>query len=54
MRIITNDQLERLLATEREQGLSDGYRLGYQAGITEGIHRMTLVRAQINQILKED
>ena len=51
MRSLTNEQLTRMLKTEREEGLSEGYRLGYQAGIIEGIHRQTLVNTQINQIL---
>lgn len=53
MRIITNDQLERLLKTEREQGLSEGYRLGYQAGIIEGRNKAIYLRSQVNQILNE-
>lgn len=51
MRFLTNEQLTRMLKTEREEGLSEGYRVGYQAGIIEGIHRQTLVNAQTNQIL---
>ncbi len=54
MKILTDDNLNNLLKTEYEKGLSEGYRVGYQSGITEGIHRRTLVTAQISQILKED
>ncbi len=44
-------RLNSLLKREFERGLSEGYKVGYQAGIIEGIHRQTLVNAQINQIL---
>lgn len=53
MKILTDSRLERLLTTEREQGLSEGYRVGYQAGIVEGRNKAIYLRSQVNQILNE-
>ena len=53
MRSLTNEQLARMLKTEREEGLSEGYRLGYQAGIVEGRNKAIYLRSQVNQILNE-
>lgn len=53
MRSLTNEQLTRMLKTEREEGLSEGYRVGYQAGIVEGRNKAIYLRSQVNQILNE-
>lgn len=46
-------RLNSLLKREFERGLSEGYRLGYQAGIVEGRNKAIYLRSQVNQILNE-
>ena len=52
MNILTK-RLNSLLKREFERGLSEGYRLGYQAGIVEGRNKAIYLRSQVNQILNE-
>ncbi|GAA5417364.1 hypothetical protein Pryu01_02427 [Paraliobacillus ryukyuensis] len=39
MKILTNDQYEKMLRNERNQGREEGYNYGLKEGYKQGLHK---------------